>query len=50
VSGNGVNIHHNTLPEEIAEMLKNQNESIKKLQEQMECLIGVVNKLNDKIA
>jgi HD-like signal output (HDOD) protein len=49
VSGNGVSIHHNTLPEDIIKILENQNESIKKLQEQMEHLIVVVNKLNDKI-
>jgi mannitol-specific phosphotransferase system IIBC component len=49
VSGHGVSIHHNTLPEAIIEMLENQNESIKKLQQQMEHLIEVVNKLNDKV-
>ena len=41
VSGDGVNIHHNTLPEEIAE-------SIKKIQEQMDCLTITVNKLQEQ--
>ena len=49
VSGNGVSIHHNILTEEIIEVLENQNENIKKLQQQMECLIAVVNKLNNKV-
>ena len=58
VSGSGVNIHHNcnTLPEEIAESIKQLQKQIdslmfiiNKLQEQIDSLIAVVNKLSDKV-
>ena len=47
VNGNGVSIHHNTIPEGIIEILKNQNEIIKNIQEQIGCLIGIINKLSE---
>jgi hypothetical protein len=45
VSGNGVSIHHNILPEVVAEISKNYSDIIKKQQKQIDNLIAVTIRL-----
>jgi transcriptional regulator with XRE-family HTH domain len=48
INGNGINIHHTIFPEILAENYKNCNDIIKKLQEQNDNLISIINKLSDR--